>query len=554
MATLEFCSKHNMVAYLEKTDGNTKFHQIMDFLTRSSINYALTVSPIVSTSFVEQFWTTAKSRTINNTSYIDATVAGKPVTISEASIRSDLLFDDADGIDSLNNQAIFDNIKLMGSKSTYWDQIPTNIATAVTCLATNVLGGMLRYLDATKKFVMYPTFLQIFLSNQLKDVHVPFDHFPVPTLTKKVLTFMVKKGKNFSGKVTPLFDSMLVQQTKDEGEASERPSDSQPILSPPHPSEDQHQTHTDPSPRPSPSIAIPDSNPEGSGGNHEGQSSNDISLSGNEDGLTLQSVYDLCVSLCKQVTAQAKVIKALKAQVKKLKKGLKPLITHPKSWMKSVALKTRLARKTSLKKKGVQKEYVSKQGRKFVKSFKGEPSVHKDPAFDDLDDIVDDAMDYMESKDAQEEGRTSSVVLEEKESADKDVSIEAHVSIVKPNEGTDKRNEGTDKQDGGTDSTKVSTDRQGEGTANQNKGKSNAQTTSTPTPTIFGDDETIAQVLITISQNKQKDKEKGVEIRNVKDTKRPRPTSTIYVLTLKPLPKIDPKDKGKKIIDEECES
>ncbi|GKG06667.1 hypothetical protein Tco_0329636, partial [Tanacetum coccineum] len=51
---------------------------------------------------------TVKSRTINNTSYIDATIASKPVTISEASIRSDLLFDDADGIDSLNNQAIFD--------------------------------------------------------------------------------------------------------------------------------------------------------------------------------------------------------------------------------------------------------------------------------------------------------------------------------------------------------------------------------------------------------------------------------------------------------------
>ncbi|GJZ27659.1 hypothetical protein Tco_0572306 [Tanacetum coccineum] len=139
-----------MVAYLEKTDGNTEFHQIMGFLTRNSIYYALTVSPIVSTSFVEQFWMTAKSRTIINISYIDATVAGKP--------------------------AIFDNIQLMG--------------------------------------------------NQLKDVPVPLDHFPVLTLTKKVLTFMVKKGKNFSGKVTPLFDSMLVQQTEDKDEASERPSDS----------------------------------------------------------------------------------------------------------------------------------------------------------------------------------------------------------------------------------------------------------------------------------------------------------------------------------------
>ncbi|GJY80694.1 hypothetical protein Tco_0493445 [Tanacetum coccineum] len=206
-------------------------------------------------------------------------------------------------------------------------------------------------------------------------------------------------------------------------------------------------------------------------------------------------------------------------------------------------------------KKGVQKEYVSKQGRKSVKSSKGEPFVHKDPAFDDLDD---DAIDYMETEDAQDEGRTSFVVLEEKESADKEVSTEAPVSTVKPNEGTAKRNEGTDKQDGGTDNTKVSTDRQGKGTADQNEGKSATQTalttTSTPTPTIFGDDETIAQVLITMSQNKQKEKEKGVEIRNVEDTERPRPTSTRYVLTLKPLPKIDPKDKGKKMIDEEGES
>ncbi|GJZ87478.1 hypothetical protein Tco_0659088 [Tanacetum coccineum] len=100
-----------------KTDGNAEFHEIIDFLTRSSIHYALTVSPVVSTTFVEQFWMSAKSKTINNVRYITATVAGKPVTILEASIRSDLLFDDADGIDTLNNQAIFDTIKLMGAVS-----------------------------------------------------------------------------------------------------------------------------------------------------------------------------------------------------------------------------------------------------------------------------------------------------------------------------------------------------------------------------------------------------------------------------------------------------
>ncbi|GJR79034.1 hypothetical protein Tco_0149819 [Tanacetum coccineum] len=116
MAILESCPKHNMIAYLEKTEGNTEFHEIVDFLTRSSIHYALTVSPVISTTFVEQFWMSAKSKTINNVRYIHAKVADKPLTISEASIRSDLLFNDADGIDSLPNQAIFDVIQLMGYK------------------------------------------------------------------------------------------------------------------------------------------------------------------------------------------------------------------------------------------------------------------------------------------------------------------------------------------------------------------------------------------------------------------------------------------------------
>ncbi|GKB59419.1 hypothetical protein Tco_0915605 [Tanacetum coccineum] len=110
--------------------------------------------------------------------------------------------------------------------------------------------------------------------------------------------------------------------------------------------------------------------------------------------------------------------------------------------MKSVSMKQRLAGKKSLKKKWMQKESVSKQGRKPAKA---EPTVHKDPAFDDLDDIVDDAMDYMESEDAQDEGRTSSVVLEEKESAEKGVSTEDQVSTIKPDEGTDKPKGSTDK-------------------------------------------------------------------------------------------------------------
>ncbi|GKG37994.1 hypothetical protein Tco_0457217, partial [Tanacetum coccineum] len=107
--------------------------------------------------------------------------------------------------------------------------------------------------------------------------------------------------------------------------------------------------------------------------------------------------------------------------------------------MKSVSMKQILAGKKSLKAKWMQKESVSKQGRKPAKA---EPIVHKDPAFDDL---MDDVMDYMESEDAQDEGRTSSMVLEEKESTQKGVSTKVEVSTVKPDEGTDKSKVSTDK-------------------------------------------------------------------------------------------------------------
>ncbi|GJZ70868.1 hypothetical protein Tco_0634719 [Tanacetum coccineum] len=230
MAVLDSCPKHNMVAYLEKTEGNAEFHEIIDFLKRSSIHHALTVSPVVSTTFVEQFWTSAKSKTINNVRHITAKVAGKSVSISEASIRSDLLFDDADGIDSLPNQTIFDAIQQMGSKSTSWDQIPTNIATAVICLTSNQKYNFSKL---------------IFDGKQLASVSVPLDHFPVNILTSKVFSFMVKKGKHFSGKVTPLFATMLVQPTQDEGASSERPSEALPTPSPAPTSEVPHEPQND---------------------------------------------------------------------------------------------------------------------------------------------------------------------------------------------------------------------------------------------------------------------------------------------------------------------
>nr|GEY16300.1 ribonuclease H-like domain-containing protein [Tanacetum cinerariifolium] len=66
---------------------NAQFHEIVDFLWRSLIFYALTVSPYVCASFIEQFWKTASFKTLNNISQVNAKVAGKHVGITEALIR-----------------------------------------------------------------------------------------------------------------------------------------------------------------------------------------------------------------------------------------------------------------------------------------------------------------------------------------------------------------------------------------------------------------------------------------------------------------------------------
>ncbi|GJR10842.1 hypothetical protein Tco_0793494 [Tanacetum coccineum] len=188
---------------------------------------------------------------------------------------------------------------------------------------------------------------------------------------------------------------------------------------------------------------------------------------------------------------------------------------------------------------------------------KAELSVHKDSLFDKLDD---DEIANIDTEGAQDVGRSKDVVNEEKENADAEVSIEDVLSTAQQKVSTDNEKVSTDRPKVSTNGFKVSTDKEKdstdrtyEGTDDQTEGRRATQTT---TSTMFGDDETIAQVLLNMSQAKavSREKEKGVEFKDVEETERPRPTSTRSLLTLKPLPKIDPKDKGKKKIEEEDES
>ncbi|GKB91188.1 hypothetical protein Tco_0963460 [Tanacetum coccineum] len=114
MADLKFVDQHNIVACLERTEGNANFHQIVDFLNASTIKYSLTISPTIYASYIEQFWSTAKTKIVNNGTQIHAKVDGKTIVISESSVRSNLHFNDEDGVTSLTNSKILENLALMG--------------------------------------------------------------------------------------------------------------------------------------------------------------------------------------------------------------------------------------------------------------------------------------------------------------------------------------------------------------------------------------------------------------------------------------------------------
>ncbi|GKF58734.1 hypothetical protein Tco_0172271, partial [Tanacetum coccineum] len=149
-------------------------------------------------------------------------------------------------------------------------------------------------------------------------------------------------------------------------------------------------------------------------------------------------------------------------------------------------------------------------------------------------------------------GGIREIVGEEKEIDENILSTEDVLSTAQAKVSTDKEKISTNRPIVSIDGSKVSTNRQIEGTDDQiestdeqrkgTKEGSATQDTQTPTTTIFGDDETIAKVLLNMSQAKvvSREKEKGIELKDVEETDRPRPTSTRSLLTLKPLPKIDP--------------
>ncbi|GKE39690.1 hypothetical protein Tco_1463095, partial [Tanacetum coccineum] len=121
---------------------------------------------------------------------------------------------------------------------------------------------------------------------------------------------------------------------------------------------------------------------------------------GSDDGrFKLEELMVMCIKLLKQVLdlekekdAQAVEILKLKKRVKKLERQRKSSISHPRR---------RIYRQVESSDDDLDEEDASKQGRTSDKTT----PMFKDSDFDDLDDLVDEGMAFVQEKDAENQGK-----------------------------------------------------------------------------------------------------------------------------------------------------
>ncbi|GJR40967.1 hypothetical protein Tco_1216651 [Tanacetum coccineum] len=399
MSSPKFAETHNVVAFLEKPKESDGFAEIIDFLKASSVSYALTVNHEIYTSCIKQFWATAKHKE-----------------------RS--LLNDAEGTDCLPTATIFKELAHMGyekpsqkltfykafffpqwkyfihtitqclsAKSTAWNEFSSSMASLIICLATNqkfnlskyIFNAMVKHLDGGVKFLLYPRFLQVFINQQLGNMSTHKKIFVNPFHTKKVFANMKRAGKDFSRRITPLFDTMMVQPVKEMGKDSDHPTDSTPIPIIDQPSSSSQPKKDKPSKKAQRQEAeVPQDEAE-----HEESvptPSNDPQPSG-EDSMQLTDLMVLCTKLQTQVLdlqkakdAQSKEIAALKKRIQRLERRKMSRPTGLKRLSK-VGMSRRVESSKDQESLGVPED-ASKQGR----------------SIEDIDADVDDDVMHVEAK------------------------------------------------------------------------------------------------------------------------------------------------------------
>nr|GEW30257.1 hypothetical protein [Tanacetum cinerariifolium] len=206
-----------MVAILEKSDATEGFEQIIDFLSGSYINHALTVNPHVYISCIKQFWNTAVVKRSGDVTSLQALVEKKMIVITEEVVRKILQLNDAEGVICLPNEEIFAGLARMGYekpsiKLTFYKAF---FSTQWKFFIHTILHSL------SVKRTSWNEFSSAMASaTNIADLSKHTTGYISPVLTQKVFANMRRIGKGFSGVETPLFESMLaVSDVAEEAEA-----------------------------------------------------------------------------------------------------------------------------------------------------------------------------------------------------------------------------------------------------------------------------------------------------------------------------------------------
>nr|GFC33127.1 hypothetical protein [Tanacetum cinerariifolium] len=100
------------------------------------------------------------------------------------------------------------------------------MASAIICLADNqkfnfskyIFDNIVKSLKGEVKFYMFPRFLQVFLDKQVEEMARHKEMYVISSHTKKIFANMRRIGAGFSGVITPLFNTMMVQAPVDMGD------------------------------------------------------------------------------------------------------------------------------------------------------------------------------------------------------------------------------------------------------------------------------------------------------------------------------------------------
>nr|GEX04365.1 putative reverse transcriptase, RNA-dependent DNA polymerase [Tanacetum cinerariifolium] len=228
-------------------------------------------------------------------------------------------------------------LQSLSAKRTFGNEFSTAMASAVICLSKGqkfnfskyIFDSLVRNVDSSSKFYMYPRFIQLIIQNQVGDLSTHTTRFISPSLTQKVFANMRMVGKGFLGVGTPLFVGMLAIRQPTEVEVAEAQVQVDAAVAAAVKEHVAENVSHDAIPSPPPHD-IPSPSQEPSSPPQQQQISPQAPPQDVEFPTQLQQVLNICSALSKHVenlendnAAQKLVIVKLKAGVKKLEKANK---------------------------------------------------------------------------------------------------------------------------------------------------------------------------------------------------------------------------------------